>query len=567
LLLQSGAERVKILTIVGNRPQFIKLGVTARRLRELGSDAPFASVVVNTGQHYDEMLSDIFFTELEIEAPQYNLGMGSGHIVDQIGRMMSPLREVFEAERPDALLVYGDTNSTVAGALVAGHLGVRVLHVEGGERLYRRLAMPEETNRIVTDHLSDMCLVSSRKAMRYLAREGFGAERMRFVGDPMYDIFKLSGAMLESRAAAQPSDFGLVAGEYGICTIHRAENTDDRDTCLGLLGSLDQAPMPILLPAHPRLHHRLQAWGWQPTANLRLIDPLGYFDFQSMLRQSGLVITDSGGVGREAFFAGKPAIVPLESSAWIEAVEAGLAVMTGRSAERLAAALSAAVVSTDVTMLVEENFGAGDAGAKIVDEVAAYVGGPSNRDEGPWHRLGRFEQLPKSVASAVLSHTAFRNIARHAASQDWTADQLMFDVTQGFEGVPPLLSIAKEEQASVTLMFDLSAARFNPLSAEARKQLEPFTALAVTSASDAEILSRALNRTVGVVDVTLVADDQEVEGTPRDLLAAAQAGAACLRVQPWLWSSTPVSPFESALRLVDADDAAAYAVVARAWIA
>lgn len=381
---------MKILTIVGNRPQFIKLGVTARRLRELGDTAPFASVVVNTGQHYDEMLSDVFFTELEIEAPHYNLGMGSGHIVDQIGRMMTPLREVFDAEKPDALLVYGDTNSTVAGALVAGHLGVPVLHVEGGERLYRRAAMPEETNRIVTDHLADMCLVSSRKAMRYLAREGFGPDRLRFVGDPMYDIFKLSGEMLKSREAAQPADFGLTEGGYGICTIHRAENTDDRDTCLGLLGALDGAPFPVLLPAHPRLQHRLQSWGWAPQSNLRLIDPLGYFDFQSLLRQSRLVITDSGGVGREAFFAGKPAIVPLESSAWIEAVEAGLAVMTGRSPERMAAALAAIVPPANVTALVEENFGAGDAGTRIVDEIAAFVTARQGWDEGAWHPLGRF---------------------------------------------------------------------------------------------------------------------------------------------------------------------------------
>ena len=558
---------MKILTIVGNRPQFIKLGVTARSLRQLGDSAPFTSVVVNTGQHYDEMLSDVFFTELEIEAPQYNLGMGSGHIVDQIGRMMSPLREVFEAERPDALLVYGDTNSTVAGALVAGHLGIPALHVEGGERLYRRMAMPEETNRIVTDHLSDLCLVSSRKAMRYLAREGFGPGRLRFVGDPMYDIFKLSGAMLQSRAAAQPVDFGLAVNEYGICTIHRAENTDDRDICLGMLGALDRAPMPVLLPAHPRLRHRLEAWGWRPSASLRLVDPFGYFDFQSMLRQSGLVITDSGGVGREAFFAGKPAVIPLESSAWIEAVEAGLAVMTGRSPERLEAALSTVAPPADVTALVEENFGTGDAGTKIVDAIADYVGTRTQQDEGPWHRLGRFEKLPKAVDSSVLSHATFRDLARHAASHGWQAQQLLLDITSGFEGTDDLLAIAKREGAAVTLQFDLAAASFNPLSASVKQRLHAGVNVAVTDTADAMILSQALGLPVGVIDVAGAVADLDDGGTPNDLLAAAQSGAHRLRVQPWLWAATPVGPFESALRVIDAEIAVAHDVAARNWVA
>jgi len=561
---------MKILTIVGNRPQFIKLGVTARRLRELGDKAPFASVVVNTGQHYDEMLSDVFFTELEIEAPHYNLGMGSGHIVDQIGRMMTPLREVFDAEKPDALLVYGDTNSTVAGALVAGHLGVPALHVEGGERLYRRAAMPEETNRIVTDHLADMCLVSSRKAMRYLAREGFGADRLRFVGDPMYDIFKLSGEMLKSREAAQPADFGLTEGGYGICTIHRAENTDDRETCLGLLGALDGAPFPVLLPAHPRLQHRLQNWGWAPQNNLRLIDPLGYFDFQSLLRQSRLVITDSGGVGREAFFAGKPAIVPLESSAWIEAVEAGLAVMTGRSPERLAAALTTIVPPANVTAMVEENFGTGDAGTQIVDAIAAFVTTRKGWDEGAWHPLGRFEQLPKAVDSAALSHAAFGDLVRHAAASGWRGEEVLVDVTLGFEGAEALLAIAKAEELRPLLLVDVAAARFNPLSAAAATQFAALAAsadLAATDAAGAAVLKQALGRDVAVADPADATADLDAAGAPVDLFAAARGGAARLRVQPWLWATTPVSPFESALRLVDADNAAVQADLTWAWLA
>jgi hypothetical protein len=376
--------------------------------------------------------------------------------------------------------------------------------------------------------------------------------------------------MLRDREAAQPADFGLVAEGYGLCTVHRAENTDDRDICLGLLGALDGAPFPVLLPAHPRLQHRLRTWGWAPRNNLRLIDPLGYFDFQSLLRQSRLVITDSGGVGREAFFAGKPAIVPLESSAWIEAVEAGLAVMTGRSPERLAAALAASVPLANVTALVEENFGAGDAGARIVDEIAAFVTARQGWDEGAWHALGRFEQLPKSVDSAALSHAAFRGLARHAAAGAWRADQLLVDVTRGFVGAGDLLAIAGAEGLRPTLVVDLSTAAFNPLSASARVQFDALSELAdlaATDAAGAAMLSRALDREVGVADLAGAIGDIDDGGAPRDLLAAVKAGAARVRVQPWLWAVTPVSPFESALRLIDADKAAAEAGLARTWLA
>lgn len=543
----------KVLTIVGNRPQFIKLGVTARSLRQRGSDAPFENIVVNTGQHYDQMLSDVFFSELDIEAPKYNLGMGSGHIVDQIGRMMAPLREVFDSERPDALLVYGDTNSTIAGALVAAHTGVPVLHVEGGERLYRRMAMPEETNRIVTDHLSDLCLASSQKAVRYLAREGFGPDRVRFVGDPMYDIFKLSGEMLASREAALPGDFGLGDHGYGLCTIHRAENTDDRDICLALLKALDDAPHPVLLPAHPRLKHRLEGWGWAPRAALRLIDPLGYFDFQSLLRRSAFIVTDSGGVGREAFFAGKPAIVPLESSAWIEAVEAGLAIMTGRSGDRLAEAMRALPPPQDVSALIEANFGNGAAGARIVDETAAFVAARSLHEEGAWHMLGRFDQLPKAVDASMLSHARFRSLSEQAARENWTNDRLILDVSASLEGVDALAAIARQSGAAFTLYIDVAASGFNPLHAGLRARyltLAEGAAFAVADRAHAAMFSAWLGRDVShLPDVPAEAEDDN--GTVANLDA--------LRLRPWLWAAIPVSPFEARQSLQDAvrDDLAA----------
>lgn len=545
---------MKILTIVGNRPQFIKLGVTARSLRKMGSGALFTNIVVNTGQHYDQMLSDVFFAELEIEAPQYNLGMGSGHIVDQIGRMMAPLREIFEKERPDGLLVYGDTNSTIAGAIVAGHLGVPVVHVEGGERLYRRVAMPEETNRIVTDHLSDVCLASSRKAVGYLTREGFSHDRLRFVGDPMYDIFKLSGEMLQTREAAAASDFGLTAGGFGLCTIHRAENTDDRDICLALLQALDDAQQPVILPAHPRLKHRLEGWGWAPSAALRLVEPLGYFDFQSLLRQAAFIVTDSGGVGREAFFAGKPAIVPLDSSAWTEAVEAGLAVMTGRSGERLRAALYALLPPRDVSALIETNFGEGNAGTRIVEETAACIGRRQSRGEGPWHAIGHFGVLPRATDASMLSHDHFKTLADRMCASGQTANQLLLDVTRSLHGAAELVAIAREAGVAYTLYLDMAHCAYNALADDicaSLLRLASGAGLATANAKQAAVLSAFVGRGVTTVpDAPPASDGHDLDS--RDPLDDLDDGQTVVRLRPWIWAKIAVTPFESLLRVIDA---------------
>lgn len=417
----------KILTVVGNRPQFVKLGIVAHRMRARDDAGQLRNVVVNTGQHYDSMLSDVFFSELSIEPPDYDLGIGSGPIVDQMGKMMAPLREIVEREKPDALLVFGDTNSTVAGALVAAHADVPVVHVEGGERLYRRRHMPEEVNRVVTDSVSDLCLCSSRKAVRYLHREGFHPDRAVFVGDPMYDLFMLSGEMLADRKTIMAADFGLTAGSYALSTLHRAENTDDREICIGILGAMDRAPLPVLLPVHPRLRARLLDWGWAPTNALRLIDPLGYFDFQRLLRDCLFAVSDSGGVNREAFFAGKPCIVPLESCAWIEAIEAGFAVAVASDPARLADALHNFRPVGDVKAIVEQEFGDGHASEQIIEETSAVIDTRARHGEGPWHSILRYDAMPtlqtsaraETVVSLVhtpmeLAQRAFDEQAAHA---------------------------------------------------------------------------------------------------------------------------------------------------------
>lgn len=529
----------KVLTVVGNRPQFIKLGVTARALRELGTEAPFQSIVVNTGQHYDAMLADIFFTELQIEPPQYSLGIGSGQIVDQVGKMLQPIREIVETERPNAILVFGDTNSTLAAALVAAHANVPLVHVEGGERLYRRSAMPEEVNRIVTDHLADLLLASSRKAVHYLMREGMGPDRVRFVGDPMYDIFKLTGEALRSRPAAQAADYGLEPGKFVIATMHRAENTDSREAGIAIMDALDAARMPVLLPAHPRLKQRLEAWGWAPSRSLKLIEPLGYFDFQSLLRQSALVVTDSGGVGREAFFAGKGAIVPLESSAWIEAVEAGMSTMVGSDPERLAAALRDFISREPIAGFVEQEFGAGDAGLRIVEAVTAAITDHPRRAEGPWHPVTRFGALPKAVDSTERTHDRFR---RHVVSVA-AVHGLTFDLTRSLVGAVALGEIAAKAGVSGRLLLPLDLLAFNPFTPEAvgviQKLLDQGHQL-VTSPHSGHCETLAAQFGVAVEPFGAVAHD--------DADDAFEANGV---IRPWLWGKTPLSPFERRLRLID----------------
>lgn len=567
----------KLLTVVGNRPQFVKLGNTARKLREMGSAAPFQSVVVNTGQHYDAMLSDVFFSELQIEKPDYDLGMGSGHIVDQIGKMLPLLREVLETERPDGLLVYGDTNSTIAGAIAAAHLGVPVFHVEGGERLYRRVAMPEEINRIATDHLSDVCLCSSRKAVRYLEREGFGPERAIFVGDPMYDIFVLSGEVIARGGFAAPADYGLEDGGFILSTIHRAENTDDRETALAIMEALDAAPMPVLLPAHPRLRSRLAGWGWSPRRSLRLIDPLGYFDFQGLLRRCALLVSDSGGVNREAFFAGKGCIVPLDSSAWIEAVEAGFATTVGQDPDRLAAALAGFRPSGDVDAIVRDQFGQGDAAEKIIATVDNLFQSGRVEGEGPWHPLGHYPALPKPAPYPFLALGALRerlDLVKAAGGEL----RLVHAVTGGgLASAVEMARIEAEAGQSGTFCFPVDDPDFNPFAPDAVAAAGRIAAsghalgLLATAPSDTAAVERglALLELAHGVEPSLVLVENGAGlperigavavltagsvGSDFDLQGGARSGdGSTIVLHPELWEAIPTSPLESALRTADA---------------
>ncbi len=285
----------KVITVVGARPQFVKAAVISRHIRSLAGDSPFDEMLVHTGQHYDHLMSDVFFQQLEMTPPARNLEVGSTSAAQQLALMIERLDPIFREERPDAVLVYGDTNSTLAAAIVSTRHDIPLVHVEAGERIFRRRDVPEEVNRVLTDHAASLCLTATQRATSYLLREGMSPERVRFVGDPMYDLFMWARTNLERHAAASPKTLGVEPDGYHLATIHRAENTSSREALIPLLEALDRSSLPVLLPVHPRVRDLLRGWRWHPRRNLRLVEPLGYFDFLAALLSCRKVVTDSGG--------------------------------------------------------------------------------------------------------------------------------------------------------------------------------------------------------------------------------------------------------------------------------
>jgi UDP-N-acetylglucosamine 2-epimerase (non-hydrolysing)/UDP-GlcNAc3NAcA epimerase len=310
---------VKILTIVGNRPQFIKAAAVSGLLRERHEE-----VLVHTGQHYDDNLSRVFFAELGLAEPDRQLGIGGGTNTSQTARMLTALEPLLEELKPDAALVYGDTNSTLAGGLAAAQAPIPVVHIEAGMRSHDR-TMPEELNRVLTDHLSTLLLCASQESAANLCAESV-AGAIEVVGDVMVDVAlrRLPGA----RADTQTLDvYDLRAGEYLLCTAHRAGNVDDPARLTKLVELLAELPGPIVLPLHPRTHARLQdADLLERLASIdgmRLTEPLSYVELSALLCQSRAVVTDSGGIQKEAYVAGVPCVTLRANTEWVETVEAG----------------------------------------------------------------------------------------------------------------------------------------------------------------------------------------------------------------------------------------------------
>jgi UDP-N-acetylglucosamine 2-epimerase (non-hydrolysing) len=292
---------MRLIVVVGARPNFIKVAPLMPALAAAGIDA----ALVHTGQHYDASLSDVFFADLDIPEPRWSLGVGSGTHAVQTGTAMMRLEELFAAERPDAVMVVGDVNSTLAGALAAAKLGVPVVHLEAGLRS-GDMSMPEEVNRLVTDQLASMLLAPTRDAIDHLAGEGVDAERVHFVGNIMAESVLRN--LERARARVACARFELAPGGYVLATVHRPENTDAPQNFESIVSAFDAAPMPVLFPVHPRTRPTLEAAGMKSGGSLRPVDPVGYLDMLSLQADAAAIVTDSGGVQEESCMVGTPCV-------------------------------------------------------------------------------------------------------------------------------------------------------------------------------------------------------------------------------------------------------------------
>ncbi|MEZ4561152.1 MAG: UDP-N-acetylglucosamine 2-epimerase (non-hydrolyzing) [Thermomicrobiales bacterium] len=306
---------MKIVTVVGARPQFIKAAAVSHVLRE-----HHVEVLVHTGQHYDANMSDIFFTELRLPEPDIHLGIGSGSHGAQTGAMLTAIEAVLIEQRPDILLVYGDTNSTLAGALAASKLHIPVAHVEAGLRSFNRV-MPEEINRVVADHLATWLFAPTAEAEKNLAGEGI-TNGVHVVGDVMIDAVRQYAPEL-SREPPAVAGQALQPGTYYLCTVHRAENTDSPTRLRQIFAGLDCLEMPVVLPMHPRTRNRLARFAIEPGRNVQIIAPVGYLEMLRLQKQATCVITDSGGIQKEAYALGTPCVTLRTETEWVETINSG----------------------------------------------------------------------------------------------------------------------------------------------------------------------------------------------------------------------------------------------------
>lgn len=352
---------MKITTIIGARPQFIKAATISRCIWELND---IEEVLVHTGQHFDANMSDVFFQELDIPNPQYNLGIGGGTHGQNTGRMIEAIENVLVEEKPDWVLVYGDTDSTLAGALAAVKLHIPVAHVEAGLRSFNRL-MPEEINRVLTDHAAGLLFAPTETAMTNLAHEGIVGDKVHQVGDVMFDAALYFGAKAE-RESRILQTLGVTAGRYILTTVHRQENTDDKIKIAAILQGLAASELPVVLPLHPRTRKRFEEFGLSLPPTVQLIDPVGYLDMVMLEKHAGLIATDSGGVQKEAFFHRVPCLTLRAETEWVELVHIGANRLLGCDADRIAEALRSSIRFPDDT---PELYGDGDSAKRIVEAL------------------------------------------------------------------------------------------------------------------------------------------------------------------------------------------------------
>lgn len=367
------SRAIRTVSIVGARPQFVKLSPVSRAMKQ--ARLQIDDRIVHTGQHYDDAMSRVFFEELDIPRPSVNFGVGSGPQGRQTARMLESIEEYLSEFRPDAVIVYGDTNSTLAGALAAAKLHIPVAHIEAGLRSFNR-RMPEELNRIATDHLSDILFAPTNTAVENLTTEGLKA-RTLLTGDVMYDavLFYAEAARTRSRILR---DLNLSAGEYGIATIHRAENTtpEELEPLLQRLNDTAAGFGRIIFPMHPRTSAILQSklTGWRPVANLVVTGPLGYLDMLALVQGARWVLTDSGGLQKEAYFLNCPCVTLRNETEWVETLQEQANCVAGSDGARLAEKVADLALRpqrnfNDAPLGDDGPFGNGHAAERIVEAV------------------------------------------------------------------------------------------------------------------------------------------------------------------------------------------------------
>ena len=380
---------MKVVTVIGARPQFIKAAVVSRAIQafnrssvRIGSKKRLREILVHTGQHYDYLMDRVFFEELRLPKPDYHLGAGSGSHAVQTGRMLEGVEKVLEKEKPEIMIVYGDTNSTLAGALAAAKLNIPVGHVEAGLRSYRR-SMPEETNRLLTDHLSTLLFCPTAQAMRNLSKEGIrnGDQTVvKNVGDVMYDSILYYSGIAEKKSKIIQKlgfltpNFELRTPNYYLATLHRAENTDNPGRLKSILKALKEISQecPVVLPLHPRTKKMMRVQGLIKEAKgIQLIDPASYLDMLKLEKHARVILTDSGGVQKEAYWFRVPCITLREETEWPETIRGGWNVLVGTVGDSIVKETKRQNRRT-LPGSKTKIFGDGKAGEKIIQALFDY---------------------------------------------------------------------------------------------------------------------------------------------------------------------------------------------------
>lgn len=348
---------MKIITVIGARPQFIKAAAVSNKLRKKNQE-----ILIHTGQHYDENMSKIFFDELDIPYPDYNLSVGSGGHGKQTGEMLIKLEEIYEKEKPELVLVYGDTNSTLAGALVGSKMLIPVIHVEAGLRSFNK-SMPEEQNRIITDHLSSLLFAPTETAVKNLSNEGI-VNNVYNSGDVMFDAVLHFGEVAKKKSNII-EELGIKNQEYILTTIHRAENTNDICRLQNIIDALNECGRIVILPLHPRTKKYIQDYGLTFNSNIKVISPIGYLDMLSLERSCIKIVTDSGGVQKEAFFMQKPCITMRDETEWVETVDNDWNRIVGTDKKKILNA----IIGFEPKMQQKDIFGDGTSSEKICEII------------------------------------------------------------------------------------------------------------------------------------------------------------------------------------------------------